>query len=193
MGSMTRAVIFDCFGVLYISSRQHLLANELQHKPELVQAVHDIYRQSDYGFLSQQEVIDQVSDLSGLKRDFVASTIEGNQVMNKELLDFAQSLRPALRIGLLSNVGGGMMEHYLPAEQRQRLFDASVLSGEVGMVKPFPEIYQLMAKRLEVLPSECLFIDDSQENCEGAQAAGMTAIQYRSNLQVIAAIQLTLA
>ena len=43
------------------------------------------------------------------------------------------------------------------------------------MHKPQPEIYRLAAERLEVAPEECLFVDDLRENCEGAEAVGMTA------------------
>ncbi len=59
------------------------------------------------------------------------------------------------------------------------LFDATVISGDVGMHKPEPEIFELGAERIGVPPSECVFVDDLRENCEGAEAVGMTAILHR--------------
>ena len=47
------------------------------------------------------------------------------------------------------------------------------------MHKPEPEIYLLAAEGLGVAPRACLFVDDLRENCEGAEAVGMTAIRHR--------------
>jgi putative hydrolase of the HAD superfamily len=58
------------------------------------------------------------------------------------------------------------------------LFDEIVLSCEVGLLKPEPEIYQLAAKRLEVAPEECVFVGDGMfQELFGARAAGMTPVR----------------
>ena len=61
-----------------------------------------------------------------------------------------------------------------------------MISAEVGLHKPQPEIYLLAAERLEVEPAECIFVDDLKENCEGAEAVGMTAIRHRDAQETIA-------
>jgi HAD superfamily hydrolase (TIGR01509 family) len=58
-------------------------------------------------------------------------------------------------------------------EELESLFDVVVLSSEVGMVKPHPEIYELVAERLGVASGECIMIDDLPTNTAGAEAAGM--------------------
>ena len=55
-----------------------------------------------------------------------------------------------------------------------------MISAEVHLHKPQPEIYRLAAERLEVAPEECVFVDDLRENCEGAEAVGMTAVRHRN-------------
>jgi putative hydrolase of the HAD superfamily len=60
-----------------------------------------------------------------------------------------------------------------------------VISAEVKLHKPQPEIYRLAAERLQVEPERCLFVDDLRENCEGAEAVGMTAIRFRDPAQTI--------
>ena len=47
------------------------------------------------------------------------------------------------------------------------------------MHKPEPEIYRLAAERVGAEPGACLFVDDLRENCDGAEAVGMTAIRHR--------------
>ena len=54
-----------------------------------------------------------------------------------------------------------------------------MISGEVGLYKPQPEIFQLGAERVGLDPSDCVFVDDLRENCEGAEAVGMTAVLHR--------------
>jgi putative hydrolase of the HAD superfamily len=58
------------------------------------------------------------------------------------------------------------------------LFDEYVLSYEVGYMKPHPEIYAAALKKAQVLAGECVFLDDLQENIEGAEKIGMNAILY---------------
>jgi epoxide hydrolase-like predicted phosphatase len=78
--------------------------------------------------------------------------------------------------GLISNSWGGTT---YDLELMEELFEARVISGEVGLHKPQPEIYELGAERLGVPPADCVFVDDLKENCEGAEAVGMTAILHR--------------
>jgi epoxide hydrolase-like predicted phosphatase len=94
-----------------------------------------------------------------------------------------QIRRSGVKTGLLSN--SWSTDHY-DRELLMELFDVTVISAEVQMHKPQPEIYRLAAKRLEVTPEECLFVDDLKENCDGAEAVGMTAIRHRSAPETIA-------
>ncbi|MEM9097268.1 MAG: HAD family phosphatase [Pseudomonadota bacterium] len=50
-----------------------------------------------------------------------------------------------------------------------------LVSGQVGMVKPDPRIYQLLLSRNGLDPEHCLFIDDSVPNVAGARAVGLSA------------------
>jgi epoxide hydrolase-like predicted phosphatase len=58
------------------------------------------------------------------------------------------------------------------------LFDTVVISGEVGLRKPEPAIYQLAAERLGARPQECVFVDDLAHNVHGAVAAGMVGVHH---------------
>lgn len=58
------------------------------------------------------------------------------------------------------------------------VFGTTIVSGEVGMIKPSLEIFRLMTERAGVEPGQCVFIDDGVHNCIGAKAAGMDAIHF---------------
>jgi putative hydrolase of the HAD superfamily len=57
------------------------------------------------------------------------------------------------------------------------LVDASVLSCEVGSVKPYPVIYAAALDELGVAAVDAVFIDDQPTFCVGAEAAGVRPIQ----------------
>jgi putative hydrolase of the HAD superfamily len=92
------------------------------------------------------------------------------------MYDLIRALRDkGLRTGLLSNSWG--TDGY-PRQDFAELFDAVVISCEVGMRKPEPRIFYHAARLLGVRPAECLFIDDVQANVDGAIACGMTAVLH---------------
>lgn len=81
-----------------------------------------------------------------------------------------------LRTALLSNSWGNAY----PREGWEGLFDAVVISGEVGLRKPEPEIFHLTAGRLGLPPGTCVFVDDSVVNVRAAAAVGMVGVHHRS-------------
>jgi epoxide hydrolase-like predicted phosphatase len=96
---------------------------------------------------------------------------------DERMVEAVRSAREAgHRTGLISNSWGQTI--YEPA-MLDGLFDAAIISGEVGLHKPMPEIYLLCCERLGVRPADCVFVDDLRENVAGAEAVGMTAILHR--------------
>lgn len=57
------------------------------------------------------------------------------------------------------------------------LFDATVISTQIGAIKPDPKMYEAILQKLNAEPADCLFVDDRAANLEGAIAAGMKAVQ----------------
>ena len=87
-----------------------------------------------------------------------------------------QARAAGVKTGLLSNsMGAGRYDR----DSFPQLFDAVVISGEVGLHKPQPEIFELAAERVGLPPEECVFVDDLRENCAGAEEVGMTAVLHR--------------
>ncbi len=58
------------------------------------------------------------------------------------------------------------------------VFEDVVVSGNEKLIKPDRRIYELLVGRNSLQPEECLFIDDSLKNVEGARAAGWQALQF---------------
>jgi putative hydrolase of the HAD superfamily len=105
----------------------------------------------------------------------------------ERLIGAVRAARDAgVRTGLISNSWGTSI--YDPGAL-EGLFDAVVISGEVGLHKPQPEIYRMAAERLGVDPESCVFVDDLRENVHGAEQVGMTAHLHRDPETTVARLE----
>jgi len=91
-----------------------------------------------------------------------------------------------IKTGLISN--SWSTSHY-DRDLLAELFDDVVISAEVGLHKPQPEIYRLAAERIGEPTTSCVFVDDLRENCDGAEAVGMTAILHRNPAATVSRIE----
>jgi putative hydrolase of the HAD superfamily len=87
--------------------------------------------------------------------------------------------------GLISNSWGLGIYERAPVD----LFDATVISGDVGLHKPQPEIYLLACERLGAAAADSVFVDDLRENIAGAEAVGMTGVLHRDSRATVARLE----
>ena len=182
-----KAVIFDCFGVLYTDSRQSLLDVVV---PGRRQELHDLFTANNYGLFGRQAYLEQVAEIVGKSVDEVSDYIAHEHHLNRKLVTYiVERLRGEYKIGMLSNIGKEWIDSFFSKHELHDLFDEVVLSGEEGIVKPNPAIFELAATRLGLQPAECVMIDDIIENCDGAIEAGMAGIHFRDNDQLLADLE----
>ena len=94
---------------------------------------------------------------------------------NPVMFDLVQDLKDAgIRVALLSNSWGNTY----PRERIDALFDLVVISGEVGMRKPNPDIFTHTLDLLDARPDRVVFIDDAEPNTDGAARLGMHTILH---------------
>jgi len=109
---------------------------------------------------------------------------------DEELYTFTMALKPRYKVALLSNAGPEMRSGVARRFPKFfDMFDVTVISAEVGMVKPDPRIYRLVLDQLGVEPQEAVFVDDFIENVEGARRLGLHAIHFKNSVQALIALQ----
>jgi 2-haloacid dehalogenase len=84
----------------------------------------------------------------------------------------------------LSNWSGETLPRVAHRFEFLAWLDPLVVSGEVEMVKPDPEIFQYLLKTIQRDPEECIFIDDSEINIQTAEELGFECIHYISPIQL---------
>lgn len=102
-------------------------------------------------------------------------------VLNDGAAEFIKRASGArMRLAIISNIALDIR----PALERWGIasaLDSVILSYEVGYVKPDPQIFQLTADSLGVVPAECLMIGDSAHDDTGGAALGMQTLIARPN------------
>jgi epoxide hydrolase-like predicted phosphatase len=138
-----------------------------------------LLRQLERGELEEGEFSERFAPLLGIeKADGLVTGLFAGIGPDEAMIEAVAAARAAgIRTGLISN-SWGRPDMYDPA-MLDRLFDAVVISGEVGMHKPNADIYLLGAERAGVEPAQTVFVDDLRENCAGAEAVGMTPVLHR--------------
>jgi epoxide hydrolase-like predicted phosphatase len=194
MAGAYAAVVFDFGGVLTTSVWDSFAAfcRAENLDPDTIknlfrtdpQALKDL-RGLETGELSETDFEATFGKRLGLSNPdgLIDSMFEGMRPV-PSMVDAVREIRASeLLTGLLSN--SWSTAHY-DRKLLTELFDAVVISAEVGLHKPEPEIYLLAAERLDVDPKECIFVDDLKENCDGAERVGMTPLRHRDPSQTIA-------
>jgi epoxide hydrolase-like predicted phosphatase len=195
--SRFRAVFFDFGGVL-TTSVWDSFADFCRNEGLDPDAVKNLFRtdpgalaelrQLELGEISESEFEQAFGRRLGLKDPVhLIDSMFAGMKPDPLMVAAVKGVRAAgIRTGMISN--SWSTEHY-DRKLLAELFETVVISAEVRMHKPQPEIYRLAADRLGVDPAECIFVDDLRENCEGAEAVGMTAIRHRSAPETIAELE----
>lgn len=181
-GGVLTTSIFDSFAAFYEEqgiSPEHaerVLRNAAQHEGSLHKVERGEITEEEFNEVLAEafsEGLESPVDPTGLKQRMFAG-VGPDPDMAKAVKNVKDA---GIRTALLSNSWGG--KDY-PLDFLNTICDVIVISGEVGLRKPDPEIYLLTAKQMVLEPSECVFVDDLSRNVAGAEAVGMTGVHHES-------------
>jgi len=193
-----RAVIWDFGGVLLrtedYAGRERLAQRLGKSRQELEDLVFSSVSgtQAQLGKISDDENWENVRLSAGLSSaelaDFQTDFWSGDR-LDEGLIRLIQDLRPAHKIGLLSNNYPSLRSALQDRWKIADIFDVIIISAEVGLLKPDERIYRLALDQLDLAPEETVFIDDFAHNLIGAQKVGMRTILFQNAAQVRADLQ----
>ena len=101
--------------------------------------------------------------------------------INKPLVDFLSSKRKVLKYGVISSTDYNLKK-ILEKDNLLDLFDIVLTTGETGMDKKQPEIYQKAITMLGIDSSQIIFIDNEQQYIDAGKSIGMNSILYTNFL-----------
>ncbi len=193
-----RAIVFDFGMVISTFDVDQFLRNltpytgksilELRH---VLADVRGIVIEYETGQFSTEEFVDRVFAATDLPLTREQFRIAYNDIFTPitSTHDLIRRLKPRYRLGLLSNTSEWHFEHAIRTVDVFHLFDAVTLSFEVKALKPADTIYHDMLAKLGVPATECVYIDDIQENVEAAGRLGMHALRYTGYDRLVAELR----
>lgn len=175
---MIKAIVFDFFGVICPDLYWAWLKDNVSDWKTEKDFYQRLSNQLDLGQISTEEFSRTLSDKSGIASGQILPQIHSYIVIDQEILAYIKTLKKKYKLGLLSNSRASIIEKIINENGASELFDAIVISEEVGFIKPQKEIFEIALKELGVKPNEALFIDDRQSNVEGAEKLGISSFVY---------------
>lgn len=175
-GGVLTTNVFESFRAFCLA--EGLDANTVRDKFRSDPAALAELRKLERGELTEEEFEPRFGPIIGVTetKGLVERLFAGMQPDEPMIEAVKTAKRSGIRTGLISNSWGhGRYDR----DAFPEMFDGVVISGEVGLHKPDPEIFHLGAERVGLAPEECVFVDDLKENCAGAEAVGMTPVLHR--------------
>jgi glucose-1-phosphatase len=176
---MIKAIVFDCFGVLVGSSFWDIYRAAGGDTEKDAAFIAEVLARANAGLMTSMEFNAAVAAQLGVGLQEWKALAARMEQPNETLFAFIRrELKPRYKLAVLSNANKGSLKRRLPAE-KLALFDAIIVSGEVGFLKPQPEIFRLTAERLGVTFDEMVFVDDLERYVAAAGQLGIQAILYQ--------------
>jgi putative hydrolase of the HAD superfamily len=180
MGSDTpiKAVVFDCFGVLVGSGLWSIYKQAGGDPVADADFIEELVIQNNAGQLPNGQLNKALADKIGISEEEYMEFVRADEKPNVSVFEYIRSeLYGKYRLAILSNANTGTIERKIPSELMQ-YFDTVVVSADVGMQKPDPEIFKHTIRTTGVEPNEALFIDDREVYLPGAVEAGLRALLF---------------
>ena len=185
---MITTIIFDIGRVLITYDWTKFLEKDF-HDAESVAILrdaffgHGLWNELDRGVIPEEELIRQLAVYAPGRENQIREFIHTFAAQFEQMPYSKQWIRDLKERGFavyfLSNYSHQAINANREVLDFIPLMDGGVFSCDVGLIKPEPEIYQLLCSKYGLKMEECVFIDDKQANTDAAKALGMQAITFR--------------
>ncbi|PIN78216.1 hypothetical protein COY26_01110 [Candidatus Woesearchaeota archaeon CG_4_10_14_0_2_um_filter_33_10] len=182
---MIKAIIFDYGGVLSIkggfSSFGEIYASKLGVDPEeLKRVIIDNWSKARISKMDSKMFWLNVSKFLKIDQKIFRKDLMEFSGFRYEVLDLIKKLKKDYKVGLLSNHIEDWLEEIIAEHKLNEVFDVITASYETKIAKPDISIFKETVKRLGVDATECIYIDDMEQNIPPAKELGMKMILFKN-------------
>ena len=151
------------------------------------------WNEYDRGVLTDEEIMQKFIESDPGLEDILRKVLKNKKTMvrrNEYAIPWIKELqKKGYRCLYLSNFSKASETDCAEALDFIPYMDGGILSYREKVIKPMPEIYQLLIDRYELVPEECVFLDDTVRNLEAAEKFGIHTIHFRNQAQAIEELQ----
>ena len=139
--------------------------------------------------MSDEEILNSfIENDPGIEKELrqIFQSVKGMVTREEFAIPWLQSLKESgYNVYYLSNFSHIAHVDCIEALDFLPLMDGGILSYQDQLIKPQPEIYELLLSRYHLNPEECVFLDDTERNLPPAQALGMKTILVKNHEQAV--------
>ena len=190
------SIILDYGGVISLPQNKTHINNMVKILNQNPSSFMDVYRKHRYSYdigkLTGTEYWIKTSQQFGYQpkcseiKELIIEDIKSWTKINHRMLHFIIDVRKIIHnLSIISNMPYDILYYMKKHFNWLEFFDELTFSCEIGVNKPDPGIYEICIDRIGIHPCECLFVDDSPDNVEGAKKIGMNAIHFKSYDQFV--------
>ncbi|MBS5956468.1 MAG: beta-phosphoglucomutase [Clostridiales bacterium] len=183
--NLVKAVIFDLDGVIVFTDEYHYLAwkrladeTGFYFDREMNSALRGVSRLESLNMIlsrqgrhiSEEDKLQLMDKKNGYYKEYLERLSPAS--ITEDTVNTLSHLRKS---GFLLAIGSSSKNARFILDRIgcSTFFDAVVDGNDISRSKPDPEVYQLAAKRLGILPEQCIVVEDSEAGIEAAFACGM--------------------
>ncbi|NLL78702.1 MAG: HAD family phosphatase [Clostridiales bacterium] len=189
---MIKTVIFDIGNVLVDYSwreffDQFKLPPDIYERLTRATVLNEDWNEFDRGVLTTRQVLDLLKENDPQIGDVIDRVFENaNGLVTRRdyAIPWIKELQAkGCRVLVLSNFSEKALQDCADAMDFLAYVDGGILSYREKVIKPMPEIYERLIAQNDLIPQECVFLDDLQQNLDGAAAFGIHTILFRTKEQ----------
>jgi epoxide hydrolase-like predicted phosphatase len=150
-----KAVIFDFFGVICSDEYWQFVKQDRQTDAEY----RDYTDEVNLGQIPWQSFVQKISQATGKSIDEV---------------------HKSYKTGLITNAHHDFIDTILSENNLSQLFDVTVVSSRLGVIKPDPRIFEYTLDKLQIEPAEAVFIDDLDRHVSAARELGIQTVLFEN-------------
>ncbi len=181
-------IVFDLGGVLISWQPRKIVEEVLSSSDECDRALNGIFfhsqwREFDTGIITFEQAIVSFVQNTGLSKSTVVEILKSYKNSlhplphAEKLIDKVNLENTALFV--LSNIRPEIFEIIKSRSSFFCKFKGIVISGEIKLSKPDPQIFEYLLNKYKLNASETVFVDDILENVKGAESVGMQGVVFQ--------------
>jgi len=176
-----RWVVLDAMGVVFVvgdDTRRLLVPFVRARVPEArPERIAELYRDASLGRLAPPDFWNAVG-LGHVYPDVQREYLDTQLTLDPWFAPAAELIARRYRLAMLSNDVAQWSAYLRRRHRIDDLFETCVISGDVGVRKPDPRIYQVLLQRIGAPPADCVFVDDSLSRLAAAADLGLHTIHF---------------
>lgn len=183
MSSKITTLIIDMYGVILKERTGNFIPYTFEHfdksEHERLKKLFDeerLFTKAGYGELSSNDFLSLLGyqDTEYHMRNYIENYLS----LDETFIEFAKKYYRKYDFVLLSTDVSEWSAYITQYYDLNKYFKYKIVSGDVHCRKPDRKIYEITLKEIQKKAEECLFIDDSVNNIEGARELGIVSLLF---------------